>query len=203
MQLWYAPTSPFARKVRIAAFELGLADDIALVEVDPWSDERLRSLNPLAKVPTLVLGWGEILFESTVICEYLDVLAGPRLFPRPSVERWRALLIQGLADGAATAAGRLFAEIRKPASERSAAMTARFEAAIEASLDEMERRGLDGSLSTIGDVTAVAFLGYLDFRWPDRDWQKGRSRIAAAYAQAQARPSLVQTAYRLPQELAP
>lgn len=200
MQLWYAPTSPFARKVRIAAYELGLADAIELVEVDPWSDDRLRTVNPLAKVPTLVLASGETFFESTVICEYLDALGGPRLFPPPSRARWRALLMQGLADGAATAAGRLFAEERKREAERSAVMTARFAAAIEASLDEMERRGIDGSLAAIGDVAAVALLGYLDFRWPDTPWRDGRERLAAAYAQAQARPSMAATAYRLPKE---
>jgi glutathione S-transferase len=201
MQLWYAPTSPFARKVRIAAHELGLADRIELVEVDPWSDARLRRLNPLAKVPTLVLPSGETLFESAVICEYLDALAGEgRLFPPPSDARWQALLLQGLADGASTAAGRLFAEQRRPGAEQSARMIARFEAAIEAALDEMERRGVDGGLATIGDVAAVAFLGYLDFRWPDMNWRGGRDGLAGAYAQARARVSLAQTIYRLPGE---
>lgn len=60
MKLWYAPTAPFARKVRVAAHELGLAEKLQLVEVDPWSDPRLRALNPLAKVPTLVLDDGEV-----------------------------------------------------------------------------------------------------------------------------------------------
>ncbi|WP_225411637.1 glutathione S-transferase N-terminal domain-containing protein [Stigmatella hybrida] len=70
MELWYAPTSPFARKVRIAAHELGLAGCLRLVEVTPWTDARLRALNPLSKVPTLVLDSGEVLYESGVLCEY-------------------------------------------------------------------------------------------------------------------------------------
>lgn len=201
MQLWYAPASPFARKVRIAAREVELAGQIELVEVDPWSDARLRALNPLAKVPTLVLDSGETLFESTVICEYLDAMAPrPGLFPPVGADRWRALLMQGLADGASTAAGRLFAEQRRPQAERSTAMMARFDAAIGASLDEMERRGFDGDLSTIGDVAATAFLGYLDFRWPDLGWREGRKRLAQCFAEAQARPSAIETAYRLPGE---
>jgi glutathione S-transferase len=69
MQLWYAPTSPFARKVRIAAHELGLAYRIGLIKADPWTDKRLRALNPLAKVPTLVLDDGRALYESALICQ--------------------------------------------------------------------------------------------------------------------------------------
>ena len=201
MQLWYAPTSPFARKVRIAAHELGLAGTIELVEVDPWSDARLRTLNPLAKVPTLVLDSGEILFESPVICEYLDALAPrPGRFPPAGPGRWRALLLQGLADGASTAAGRLFAEQNRPKAERSGIMIARFEAAIAASLDEMEHRGFDGDLPTIGDIAVAAFLGYLDFRWPDFGWREGRERLAAAFGEARERPSLIETAHRRPGE---
>jgi len=90
MELWYAPTSPFARKVRVAAHELGVADAIQLVEVDPWTDPRLRNLNPLAKVPTLVLDDGEIVWESGLIAERLDALSGaPALFPPAGTERWR------------------------------------------------------------------------------------------------------------------
>jgi glutathione S-transferase len=138
-----------------------------------------------------------------VICEYLDAMAaGGRLIPPPTGARWRALRLQGLADGAATAAGRLFAEQRRPRIERSPVMAARFEAAIAGALDEMEGRGVDGALETIGDVAAVAFLGYLDFRWPDTTWRAGRGRLAAAYARAQARPSLAETAYELPTEKA-
>ena len=70
--------------------------------------------------------------------------------------------------------------------------------AIEAALDEMERRGVDGRLATIGDVAAIAFLGYLDFRWPDMTWRGGRDGLAEAYAQAQRRASLAQTLYRPP-----
>ena len=71
MKLWHAPTSPFARKVRIAAYELGLSDRITLVGVNPWIDRRLREINPLSKVPTLVLKDGDILFESASIAAFL------------------------------------------------------------------------------------------------------------------------------------
>jgi glutathione S-transferase len=199
MQLWYAPTSPFARKTRIAAHELGLAASLELIEANPWTDTRLRTLNPLAKVPTLVLDSGQALIESAVICEYFDSLAGGgRLFPPPGEARWRALGLQGLADGAATAAGRLFADEHRRAEERSDAMMARFRTAIEASLDQLERQGLEGSLTTIGEVSAAALLGYLDFRWPERDWRKQRPQLAAWFAEVERRPSMIETRHRLP-----
>jgi glutathione S-transferase len=199
MQLWYAPTSPFARKTRIAAHELGLAASLELVEVNPWTDARLRALNPLSKVPTLVLDTGQVLIESAVICEYLDSMAGGgRLFPPPGEGRWRALALQGLADGAATAAGRLFADEHRQVGERSETMMLRFQAVIEASLDHLERQGLEGPLTTIGEVSAAALLGYLDFRWPERDWRTGRSRLAAWFAEVEQRPSMIETRHRLP-----
>lgn len=82
MELWYATTSPFACKVRIAAAELGLDDQIALVRVDPWTDDSLRRRNPLCKVPSLVLDDGAVLFESTIICEWSDILAPGSGFSR-------------------------------------------------------------------------------------------------------------------------
>ncbi|PWK86687.1 glutathione S-transferase family protein [Fulvimonas soli] len=196
MQLWYAPTSPFARKVRIAAGELGLAGRIELVRVDPWTDVRLRALNPLAKVPTLVRDDGGVLYESAVICDYLDALAPRRLLhPADGEARWRALLLQGLADGAATAAGRLYADERRPAHERSEAMMARFREAIGTSLDALDadRHLADGV--GIGQVAVAAFVSYLDFRWPERDWREGRPRLAAWFDAFARRDSMTGTPY--------
>ncbi|WNG20640.1 glutathione S-transferase family protein [Cystobacter fuscus] len=199
MELWYAPTSPFARKVRIATHELGLADRIRLVEVDPWTDVRLRTLNPLAKVPTLVLESGEVLYESGVLCEYLDSLTPePHLFPAAGPQRWRALLLQGLADGASTVASRLFADERRPANQRAEAMLARFTQAIDAALRALESQALRTDSLTIGEVSVAALLGSLDFRWPERDWRAPCPRLAAWFQQLDARPSMRDTRHRLP-----
>lgn len=194
MQLWYAPTSPFARKVRIAAHELDLGDRIELVEVNPWTDERLRALNPLGKVPALVPDGGDALFESTVICDYLDAL-GPRrrLHPQDGPERWRALLLQGLADGASTAAGRLYADERRRTDERSAAMMERLALSIETSLDWLEAKATLADVPTVGEISAAAFLGYLDFRWPERDWRTHRRGLAGWFERFALRPSMTGT----------
>ena len=193
MDLWYAPTSPFARKVRIAAAELGFTDRLALIRVDPWSDGRLRAINPLAKVPTLVLDDGGILFESAVICDYLDAMAPQRrLFPADGPDRWQTLLLHGLADGAMISAGRLFADERRPPDQRSDAMLIRFAQARDATLDSLERGTLRDE-PMIGEIAVAALLGYLDFRWPDRDWRNGRPDLSGWFDRFDSRPSMTTT----------
>lgn len=200
MKLYYAPTSPFARKVRVAAHELGLADAVEAVMVDPWTDPDLRALNPLAKVPTLIRPDGQVLFESALICEYLDGLASGGLFPEPGEQRWAALLRQAVADGVAAAAGRLFADEQRPPGERSEAVMQRQAAAIQAGLDALSRDAgiLAAGPFDIGAVATACALGYLDFRWPDRDWRAQRPALAAWFDRARTRPSMAATGHRLP-----
>ncbi|WP_437829077.1 glutathione S-transferase N-terminal domain-containing protein [Sorangium sp. So ce1153] len=200
MKLFYAPTSPFARKVRVTAHELHLGDRIELVLVNPWSDAELRSLNPLAKVPTLVLDDGQVLFESALICEYLDHHAAGGLYPAPGEARWSALLRQGIADGINAAAGRLFADEHRPSNERSGSVMQRQAAAIEAGLDRLERDAgkLSRELADIGAISAACALGYLDFRWPDRAWRDGRSSLTRWFDVAGQRLSMVATQHHLP-----
>lgn len=198
MQLWYAPTSPFARKVRIAGYELGLTPRIELIEVNPWIEGGLRELNPLSKVPTLVLKTGAVLIESSVICDYLDsIQGGPCLHPPHGERRWQALLLQSLADGASTAAGRLYADEQKPVSQQSASMMERFRHALGASLDGLETNRDVRSGLTIGHISVATFLGYLDFRWPDRNWRAGRPDLAAWFDEFSCRESMKATQHRL------
>jgi len=197
MELWYAPTSPFARKVRIAAHELGLSGELALVQVDPWTDQRLRAINPLSKVPTLVLDSGTVLFESAVICDYLDTLAERRLHPVEGPERWRTLLLQGLVDGAMTAMGRLFADERKSPGQPPSEMQERFHIARDATLDRLEGAPLRAE-PLIGEISVAALLGYLEFRWPDRDWRGGRPRLTQWFERLDQRPSMTSTRHAFP-----
>ena len=183
MKLRYSPTSPYARKVRVVIAELEMVDRVELAPVDPWSDESLRPDNPLCKVPTLVLPDGPALFDSRVICEYFDALAGAGLFPAPGAERWAALRFQALGDGICDAAIRRLLEQRAPEAMRSAAVIERQSAAMAAALDMLEALadGLHVSVPTIGEIAVGVTLGYLDFRFAAEDWRPGRPRLSAWY----------------------
>jgi len=117
MKLFYAPQSPFARKARLAAIELGLAERLQLeyAEVVPGQPNRAfaETRNPLRRIPALVTDAGETFFDSTVICEYLDALAGGGvLIPRETPRRWRVLTNHALAQGMCESALRDVASAR-------------------------------------------------------------------------------------------
>jgi len=170
---------------------------VTSVEVDPWTNRDLRRLNPLAKVPVLVMDDGAALYESGVICDYLDSLALPRkLFPADGAQRWRALRLQGLADGAATAAGRLYADEHRPVAERSETMMDRSRLALTSALDAMQDDRPPADACTIGEVAVATLLGYLDFRWPERDWRRNRRDLADWFAAFSSRPSMIATEHR-------
>ena len=103
MKLFFSPTSPYVRKCLIAAHELGLVDRIQLLPSSAHPvqrDARIIASNPLGKVPTLITDQGQALYDSRVICEYLDQLAGGgKLFPAAGPARWSALTLQALGDG--------------------------------------------------------------------------------------------------------
>src|SRR5258708_7200347 len=103
MKLFATTTSPFVRKVLVVAHERGLASRIDLVTLRPSplrADPELSKVNPLNKIPALILDDGFVLYDSAVISEYLDVFDGaPRLVPASGPARWRVLRLQALADG--------------------------------------------------------------------------------------------------------
>lgn len=194
MKLWFSPTSPFVRKVRMAAIELRLPDDtFELIEVDPWSDASLRGINPLGKVPALRLDDGGVLYESSVIVEYMNTVVMGGLIPAMGRSRWTTLRMQGLCDGVATAAGRLFAGEQRGQADP---IEDRLVETIQAGLDAIERERLYFERPLVGEIAAAATLAYFDFRWPDRDWRAGRPRCAEFLEEMQRRPSMIETAYR-------
>ena len=198
MKLYYSPPSPFARKVIVAAHELGLIDQIALenVTVTPVSQNDLvAASNPLAKVPTLVLADGQALFDSRLIVDYLDTLTERSLAPRAGAERWKVLTELAQADGLLDAA--LLARyetMMRPEPLRWDEWTAGQLGKVRRALDAFEgseRRA--GDDLGIADIGVACGLGYLDFRFPDEAWRNGRPRLAAFYAQISQRPSWLAT----------
>ena len=203
MKLRHSPTSPYVRKVNVAAMELGLDARIERVVTNtqnPASDHGQD--NPLGKVPALITDEGERLYDSPVICEYLDALnTAPKLFPPPGQARWQALRLQALADGILDAAILRMLEVkRRPEPLRWAAWATVQSGKVTKALDQLEREAelLAGPL-TIGQIAVGCTLGYLDFRQPELDWRASRPALAAWSEGFAARPSMQATQ---PRELA-
>lgn len=193
MKLRYSQTSPYVRKVMMTALEAGVADRIEKVPTDVWSrDTTIGEHNPLGKVPALVLDDGTVLFDSPVICEYLDSLnhSGTSLFPPPGPARWKALTQQALGDGLCDAAVSWRLESRRPEGEMSLSWIERQKLAVMRACDTLEASvdALSGSV-TIGTLAAVTGLAYLDLRFPELEWRASRPKLAAWFEAASARPS--------------
>ena len=199
MQLLYSSMSPFARKVRVVAFELGLSERLALVVASPFADESLRATNPLSKIPVLIPEDGAPIYDSPVICEYLEHLAGTSLTPPLGPERWAALTLQALADGMGDAAVAIVRERMREGEGKGPARQDLFDrqiAALNAALGQLERDGLAADRFQIGEIAVAAQLAYLDGR-KVLDWREGRPNLAAWYEIASRRSSMVATAPHL------
>ena len=197
MRLHSTITSPYARKVWVVAYETDLISRIERLPTNPHADEFLRTDNPLCRVPTLILDDGLALFNSPVICEYLDSLhSGSKLFPPTGDERWAALRLQALGDGMLDASLSRRMETIRPASEQSQMWIARQIMAINAALDWLEARIplLDGPIN-IGQIAIGCVLGYLDLRFPGEPWLDKRPGIAKWNTMFQERPSMIATRY--------
>lgn len=196
MKLLHSPTSPYARKVRITVIEKGLADRVEIVGVDVLGKpDTVRGANPLAKIPALVLDDGTSLFDSPVICEYLDTLAAtPVLLPKDGA-RWSVLRRQALADGVMDAAFNLVMERRRPDSLRSAEWMTRWTAAMSSAIAALD---VDLPAETpafdLGWIAAIAAIDYVEFRLGDLGLLGGTSRLAKWRTEMSARPSIGATA---------
>ncbi len=197
MKLRYSPTSPFVRKVMMVALETGLAERIermpTTVAPTKRNDEVARE-NPLVKVPALTTDDGLVLYDSAVICEYLDTLhGGPRLFPASGKPRWLALRQQALGDGILEAAilGRY--EILRPKEYQWPdwidAQLRKVRGALGALEIEVEAGELAGPLN-IGQITIACALGYLDFRYASEEWRARHRRLAAWFDEFSKRKSI-------------
>ncbi len=196
MKLFWSSRSPFVRKVMIAAHELGLADRLELEPVVvalAQPNDAVMAHNPLNKIPTLITDDGQTLFESGLICEYLDGLAtAPRLFPSAPALRWPALRWHALGTGLLEVLILWRSERMRPDGQRSDAVVVALGRKAEATLARLEQEAdaLAAAPVTIGPVALGAALGYLDFRFTDLPWRTGRPRLAAWYAAFAQRPSM-------------
>lgn len=194
MQLLYQTHSPFARKALVAAHETGLAAGLEVIHHETSPTRRnpaVYARNPLGKVPVLILDDGSCLFDSAVICEYLDGLhAGPKLIPDDRVERFAALRLQALAQGMAEAG----IAIRWETERRPEAL--RYPAYRDGQLDKLYAAyawaeadaALDGPV-TVGQVALATTLSWLAFRGV-APFCDDHPRLAGWFDRFEARPSM-------------
>jgi glutathione S-transferase len=198
MQLYIATPSPFARKVRIALLEKGVSFD-TVVE-NPWLPATAMStVNPLGKVPALVLDDGTVLHDSSVIVEYLETLdRPPRLVPPAGGPRVAHRQIEAIADGVCDAVVLIVLERAREPAKRSDEWIARQRRKVEQGVAELDRQ-LDGRADFtpfgfgLAEIAAGCALGYLDLRLPDYAWRAAAPRLARWFGVVSARPSFAQT----------
>lgn len=192
MRLHSAAPSPFVRKVRIAALELGLFDQIKIIEthVAPGKTDTQygETVNPLRKIPALELDDGTVLMDSYVICEYLDSLAGNHaLIPAAGDARWNVLTGHSVANGMMEAAVLIrYETFLRPEEHRWSGWIDEQWVKIHTGLGWFNQR-LPESESSLEGIALACALGYLDFRNPDVDWRGDYSRLAMWHDSASQR----------------
>lgn len=193
-----SPASPFGRKIKIAIAELGLEGRVEIVLADTNDpNEPLRRQNPLGKIPTLVLEGGATLFDSRVIAEYLDHLAGGgRLFPAGE-DRFAQLRLQALADGICDAALLQVYEVRfRPEGGRNAAWVENQAGKVARALASLDAAPPAYDRPRIGEIALACALGYLDLRF-DGSWRPGHPALVAWLAAFAAKvPAFEETRFK-------
>ena len=201
MKLFYQTHSPYARKVLVLAHEIGLADRIEVIhhETSPTRrNEEVFRVNPLGKVPVLLLDDGTALFDSNVICEYLDGLHdGARVIPTEGRAHFSTLRIQALAQGLCEAGIAVRHETdRRPEPYRYPAMRDGQNEKLMAAYDFLEREGVSIEADThhidIGQIALGTALSWLEFRELPA-FERGRPRLSAWYRAFIQRPSMLAT----------
>ncbi len=198
MKLIGSHTSPFARKVRIVLAEKKMEYDFVIDS--PWlEDSNVPNLNPLGKIPVLVLDDETALFDSRVIVEYIDsVTPNNKLFPAPNRERIEVKRWEAVADGICDAAASAVMEAKRPKKEQSAAWIVRQRDKVTRGLEFMadhlgEKPFCMGTHFSLADIAVGTALGYLVFRFPDINWQESHPNLGKLYAKLMLRPSLADT----------
>jgi glutathione S-transferase len=197
MKLAFSPSSPFARKVRIAAIELGLIDRIEFIaaKVVPGeaNDEYARDINPLKKLPALILDNGEVILDSYVIAEYLDDLAGGgKLIPSAGPQRWQVKtdhsLLQGMLDSMLLCR---YEKMLRPQPLFWQAWHDDHWNRVWTGLSRFDRQAekLTGPFDIV-QIGLVCVLGYADFRFADCGWRQSFPQLQAFVERVQARPSV-------------
>ena len=197
MKIYFSPSSPYVRKCLIVAHELGMADQIEKLASSVHPVNRDRTVigdNPLGQVPTFFTDEGAVLYDSRVICEYLNARANGNLIPADGDQRWSVLTQQALADG--ILGGCLIAryeDVARPEALRWPEWRAAQLDKATTGLAWIEAHPQHLKNIDIGTISLACVLGYLDFRFPEFEWRKNVPQVAQWFAQVSERPSLKAT----------
>ncbi len=195
MKLYYAPTSPYVRMVRVAALEKGVDGRIELIDARGEGNDT-EEKNPLNKVPTAVTDDGEVLIESRLICQYVDSLAGgPELYPADSAARRRVLQQEALIHGVLDAAVLRRMETRREEGKQSEWWHERQQRKITLGLAQIER-DLDAitAAPTIAPISLGCALSFIDRILPDTDWRAAHPKLKAWFESYAKTPHMQATA---------
>lgn len=198
MKLIGSHTSPFVRKVRVVLAEKKI--EYEFVIDSPWlADSKVPDINPLGKIPVLLLDDETPLFDSRVIVEYIDnVTPNNKLFPAPNRERTEVKRWEALADGVCDAAVAALLEGKRPKKEQSAGWIERQRGKVMRGLEFMAEELGDksfcmGTHISMADIAVGTALGYLSFRFPDIDWRASHPNLAKLYDKLMQRPPFADT----------
>lgn len=197
IRLLSSPASPFVRKVRVVLIETGQSDvEIRDVTAHPLGGEAsLNASAPLGKIPALERDGGPTLFDSRVICRFLDHRAQAGLYPEARI--WETLTLEALADGIMDAAVTIVYEARTRPEEKwhEPWLDAQW-TKVSRGLDALERQWMSHLLGPLdaGQIAVGCALGYLDFRHDAKGWRDGRGGLAAWYETFSARTAMQETA---------
>jgi glutathione S-transferase len=198
MKLFGSLTSPYVRKVRIVLAEKKM--ECEFIQEDVWSPQcTISQINPLGKVPVLVLDDSTCVHDSRVIVEYLDSRAPiHRLIPEGGRERTEVKVWEALADGLQDSAVSMLLESKRPAALRSADWLTRQAGKVDEALAYMARSlgkspWCCGRSFSLADIATGTALGYLSFRFPENNWQKTYPNLLAHYEKLMARDSFRDT----------
>lgn len=195
MKLHWSPRSPYVRKVMIVAHEAGVEDrfeKLRSVAIRTKPNPDILADSPVGRIPVLVLDDGIVLSGSFAICTYLDSLhEGRKLIPERAPERWRELELHGIADGLLDTLVAWRGEYLKPEGQQWQELCDACAAKTEACLDWLEGRAHTFARENyaIGQITTGIVLDYLDFRFSEMDWRKGRPVLTEWQRSFSERPS--------------
>ena len=194
MKCYMTGNSPYARKIRVAAIESGLGDEVEWVTLTREERaELVPAMNPLGKVPVAVLESGQVLLDSPVICAYVDSLnKGPKLIPESGDERWAVLTLEALGDGLGEAVIGVSQEAQKPDDKRTQGVVDRQAGKANSGLAALDKQAGDfNEPPLMGEISVACALGYMEYRDVVPGWRENYPTLSGWYANILKRQSFI------------